>query len=222
VGQKVHPYGFRLGITSDWESKWFATKRNYSEFVLEDYRIRKEIGKIERDYAISEIEILRKGFNVIVRLHSARPGALIGKNKTELEKLEQILKKVLTNKQEVLRLDVKEIKHPDLDAKILAQSVVADIEKRVSYKRAMKQVIKRAMRARAGGIKVQCSGRLGGAEIARTEWYREGRVPLQTLKADVTYSYEPALIKFGRIGVKVWLYKGDAPKGRVFFSEDSD
>jgi ribosomal protein S3, bacterial type len=128
---------------------------------------------------------------------------------------------LLTNKQEVLHVDVKEIKHPDLDAKILAQSIVADIEKRVSYKRAMKQVIKRAMRARAGGIKVQCSGRLGGAEIARTEWYREGRVPLQTLKADVTYSYEPALIKFGRIGVKVWLYKGDAPK-RVFFSEDVD
>ncbi len=221
MGQKVHPYGFRLGITQDWESKWFASKKNYSEFVLEDYHIRHEIGKIERDFAISEIEILRKGFNVTVRLHSARPGALIGRNKAELEKIEAKLKKTLTNKQEVLHVDVKEIKHPDLDAKILAQSIVADIEKRVSYKRAMKQVIKRAMRARAGGIKVQCSGRLGGAEIARTEWYREGRVPLQTLKADVTYSYEPALIKFGRIGVKVWIYKGDAPK-RVFFSEDVD
>jgi small subunit ribosomal protein S3 len=189
--------------------------------VLEDYHIRREIGKIERDFSISEIEILRKGFSVTVRLHSARPGALIGRNKAELEKIEANLKKVMTNKQEVLHVDVKEIKHPDLDAKILAQSIVADIEKRVSYKRAMKQVIKRAMRARAGGIKVQCSGRLGGAEIARTEWYREGRVPLQTLKADVTYSYEPALIKFGRIGVKVWLYKGDAPK-RVFFNEDVD
>lgn len=221
MGQKVHPYGFRLGITQDWESKWFASKKNYSEFVLEDYHIRREIGKIERDFAISEIEILRKGFSVTVRLHSARPGALIGRNKAELEKIEANLKKALTNKQEVLHVDVKEIKHPDLDAKILAQSIVADIEKRVSYKRAMKQVIKRAMRARAGGIKVQCSGRLGGAEIARTEWYREGRVPLQTLKADVAYSYEPALIKFGRIGVKVWLYKGDAPK-RVFFSEDVD
>ncbi len=221
MGQKVHPYGFRLGVSSDWESKWFASKKNYSDFVIEDYRIRKEIGKIERDFSISEIEILRKGFNVTVRLHSARPGALIGRNKAELDKIEQNLKKVLTNKQEILHVEVKEIKHPDLDAKILAQSVVADIEKRVSYKRAMKQVIKRAMRARAGGIKVQCSGRLGGAEIARTEWYREGRVPLQTLKADVTYSYEPALIKFGRIGVKVWLYKGDAPK-RVFFSEDVD
>jgi small subunit ribosomal protein S3 len=221
VGQKVHPYGFRLGITQDWESKWFATKKDYSELVLEDYHIRREIGKIERDFSISEIEILRKGFSVTVRLHSARPGALIGRNKAELEKIEANLKKVMTNKQEVLHVDVKEIKHPDLDAKILAQSIVADIEKRVSYKRAMKQVIKRAMRARAGGIKVQCSGRLGGAEIARTEWYREGRVPLQTLKADVTYSYEPALIKFGRIGVKVWLYKGDAPK-RVFFNEDVD
>jgi small subunit ribosomal protein S3 len=221
VGQKVHPYGFRLGISSDWESKWFASKKNYSELVLEDYHIRREVGKIERDFSIAEIEILRKGFNITVRLHSARPGALIGRNKAELEKIEANLKKVLTNKQEVLHVDVKEIKHPDLDAKILAQSIVADIEKRVSYKRAMKQVIKRAMRARAGGIKVQCSGRLGGAEIARTEWYREGRVPLQTLKADVTYSYEPALIKFGRIGVKVWLYKGDAPK-RVFFSEDVD
>jgi small subunit ribosomal protein S3 len=221
VGQKVHPYGFRLGITQDWESKWFATKKDYSELVLEDYHSRREIGKIERDFSISEIEILRKGFSVTVRLHSARPGALIGRNKAELEKIEANLKKVMTNKQEVLHVDVKEIKHPDLDAKILAQSIVADIEKRVSYKRAMKQVIKRAMRARAGGIKVQCSGRLGGAEIARTEWYREGRVPLQTLKADVTYSYEPALIKFGRIGVKVWLYKGDAPK-RVFFNEDVD
>lgn len=221
MGQKVHPYGFRLGVSSDWESKWFASKKNYSECVLEDYRIRREIGKIERDFSISEVEILRKGFNVTVRLHSARPGALIGRNKAELEKIEANLKKILTNKQEVLHVDVKEIKHPDLDAKILAQSVVADIEKRVSYKRAMKQVIKRAMRARAGGIKVQCSGRLGGAEIARTEWYREGRVPLQTLKADVAYSYEPALIKFGRIGVKVWLYRGDAPK-RVFFSEDVD
>ncbi len=221
MGQKVHPYGFRLGVSSDWESKWFASKKNYSELVLEDYHIRREVGKIERDFSIAEVEILRKGFNITVRLHSARPGALIGRNKAELEKIEANLKKVLTNKQEVLHVDVKEIKHPDLDAKILAQSIVADIEKRVSYKRAMKQVIKRAMRARAGGIKVQCSGRLGGAEIARTEWYREGRVPLQTLKADVTYSYEPALIKFGRIGVKVWLYKGDAPK-RVFFSEDLD
>jgi len=221
VGQKVHPYGFRLGITKDWLSKWYADKKNYSRLALEDFAIRKEIKALGPTAAVSHVEIIRKGNpaagEVRVIIHSARPGMIIGKKGSEISKLQERLKRVLSNPEENLRVEVKEVKRPELDAELIAQNIVGKIEQKISYKRAIKQAIGRAMRAGAKGIKIQVSGRLDGAEIARTEWYRDGRVPLQTINADIDYAEEPALIKFGRIGVKVWVYKGDAKK-RTFFT----
>ncbi len=221
MGQKVHPYGFRLGITKDWLSKWYADKKNYSRLALEDFAIRKEIGALGPGAAVSHVEIIRKGNpsagEVRVVIHSARPGMIIGKKGSEISKLQERLKRVLSNPNENLRVEVKEVKRPELDAELIAQNIVGKIEQKISYKRAIKQAIGRAMRAGAKGIKIQVSGRLDGAEIARTEWYRDGRVPLQTINADIDYAEEPALIKFGRIGVKVWVYKGDAKK-RTFFT----
>ncbi len=221
MGQKVHPYGFRLGITKDWLSKWYADKKNYSRLALEDFAIRKEIKALGPTAAVSHVEIIRKGNpaagEVRVIIHSARPGMIIGKKGSEISKLQERLKRVLSNPEENLRVEVKEVKRPELDAELIAQNIVGKIEQKISYKRAIKQAIGRAMRAGAKGIKIQVSGRLDGAEIARTEWYRDGRVPLQTINADIDYAEEPALIKFGRIGVKVWVYKGDAKK-RTFFT----
>lgn len=221
MGQKVHPYGFRLGITKDWLSKWYADKKNYSRFALEDFAIRKEIKNLGPSAAVSHVEIIRKGNpsagEVRVVIHSARPGMIIGKKGSEISKLQERLKRVLFNPEENLRIEVKEVKRPELDAELIAQNVIGKIEQKISYKRAIKQAIGRAMRAGAKGIKIQVSGRLDGAEIARTEWYRDGRVPLQTINADIDYAEEPTLIKFGRIGVKVWVYKGDAKK-RTFFT----
>lgn len=218
MGQKVHPYGFRLGITKDWSSKWYSSKKEYSTFVLEDFKIRKELKKLGPDAAISRIEIIRKGEGEIrVILFSARPGMLIGKKGSEISKLEHIVKSAIGKKDSSVKIEVKEVRHPELDAELIAQGVVVKIEQKVSHKRAIKQAIGRAVRAGAKGIKIQVSGRLDGAEIARTEWFKEGRVPLQTLRADIDYSELPALTKFGRIGIKVWVYKGDA-KESVFFT----
>jgi len=223
VGQKVHPYGFRLGITKDWISKWYADKKNYSRLVLEDFAIRTEIDKLGPSAAVSHVEIVRKGSasagEVTVILHSARPGMIIGKKGSEISKLQERLKQALSISTENLRVEVKEIRRPEVDAELIAQNVIGKLEQKISYKRAIKQAIGRAMRAGAKGIKIQVSGRLGGAEIARTEWYRDGRVPLQTINADIDYAEKPALIKFGRIGVKVWVYKGDAKKSTFFTLE---
>lgn len=218
MGQKVHPYGFRLGITKDWVSKWYSNKKEYSSFALEDFRIRRELKKLGPDAAIGKVEVVRKGEGEIrVLIYSARPGMLIGKKGSEINKLEAIVKSAVNRKDVPVKIEVKEIRHPELDAELIAQGVVLKIEQKVSHKRAIKQAIGRAIRAGAKGIKIQVSGRLDGAEIARTEWFREGRVPLQSLRADIDYSELPALTKFGRIGVKVWVYKGDA-KESVFFT----
>jgi small subunit ribosomal protein S3 len=221
VGQKVHPYGFRLGITKDWLSKWYADKKNYSRFALEDFAIRKEIDRLGPTAAVSHVEIVRKGVptagEVRVIIYSARPGMIIGRKGSEISKLQERLRRAINNPDVNLRVEIKEVRRPETDAELIAQSVIGKIEQKISYKRAIKQAIGRAMRAGAKGIKIQVSGRLDGAEIARTEWYRDGRVPLQTINADIDYSEKPALIKFGRIGVKVWVYKGDAKK-RTFFT----
>ena len=218
MGQKVHPYGFRLGITKDWLSKWYSDKKNYSTFALEDFKIRQELKKLGPDAAIAKVEVIRKGEGEIkVIIYSARPGMLIGKKGSEINKLEEMVKSVLTIKDAKVKIEVKEVRHPELDAELIAQGVVVKIEQKVSYKRAIKQAIGRAIRAGAKGIKIQVSGRLDGAEISRTEWFREGRVPLQVLRADIDYAELPALTKFGRIGVKVWIYKGDV-KESVFFT----
>lgn len=218
MGQKVHPHGFRVGITKDWYSKWYMGKKGYAPSVLEDYRIRQELRKLGPDAAVSKVEIVRKGGEEIrVIIHSARPGMLIGKKGSEIGKLEKMVKSVLERKDTEIKIEVKEVKHPEIDAELIAQGIVSKLEQKISYKRAIKQAIGRGMRAGAKGIKVQVSGRIEGAEIARTEWFREGRVPLQTLDADIDYAEEPALTKFGRIGVKVWVYKGEAKKP-VFFT----
>ena len=218
MGQKVHPHGFRVGITKDWYSKWYMGKKGYAPSVLEDYRIRQELRKLGPDAAVSKVEIVRKGGEEIrVIIHSARPGMLIGKKGSEIGKLEKMVKSVLERQDTEIKIEVKEVKHPEIDAELIAQGIVSKLEQKISYKRAIKQAIGRGMRAGAKGIKVQVSGRIEGAEIARTEWFREGRVPLQTLDADIDYAEEPALTKFGRIGVKVWVYKGEAKKP-VFFT----
>jgi len=223
VGQKVHPSGFRIGITKDWVSKWYASKKNYSNFVMEDIIIRRELDKLGIDAAISHVEIIRKGGEaggeVKVIIHSARPGMIIGKKGAEISKLQNKLMHAINNSNMKIGIEVKEVKRPETNAQLIAQNIVSKIEQKVSYKRAIKQAIGRAMRSGVKGVKIQVSGRLGGAEIARTEWYREGRVPLHTLKADIDYAELPALIKFGRIGVKVWVYKGDAKKVTFFTTE---
>jgi len=218
VGQKTHPYGFRLGITKDWWSKWYSPKKDYSSYLLEDFRIRKEFKSLGFNAAISKVEIIRKGTSELrAVIHTARPGMLLGKKGSEVSKLEDMVKKVIDHKYDNLKVDIREVKHPEIDAELIAQNVAQRLEQKTPHKRAIKQAITRAMRSGAHGIKVQVSGRLEGAEIARTEWFREGRVPLQTLDADIDYSETIAKTKFGVIGVKVWVYKGTA-KEPLFFA----
>ncbi len=220
MGQKTHPYGFRVGITKDWYSKWYTGKKDYKKYLLEDFNIRKELKKLGPNAAISSVEIIRRGESELkVVINSARPGMLIGKKGAEVGKLEEMVRKNLISKYDLVKVDVKDVKHPELDAELIAQSVVMKIEQKISYKRAIKQAISSALRAGVKGIKIQVSGRLEGAEIARTVWYREGRVPLHTIFADIDYAEEPALTKFGRIGVKVWVYKGEAKAPEFFASK---
>jgi len=218
VGQKTHPYGFRLGITKDWWSKWYSSKEDYSSFLLEDLHIRNEFKSLGFNAAISKVEIIRKGNSELrVLVYTARPGMLLGKKGAEVSKLEDMVKNVLEHKYDNVKVDIREVKHSEIDAELVGQNVAQRIEQKTPYKRAIKQAISRAMRSGAQGIKIQVSGRLGGAEIARTEWFREGRVPLQTLNADIDYSEQIAKTKFGVIGVKVWVYKGEA-KEPLFFT----
>ncbi|HOK17923.1 MAG TPA: 30S ribosomal protein S3 [Caldisericia bacterium] len=207
MGQKTNPLGFRLGITKDWKAFWFAPKKEIPYILFEDLQIRNKIDSLGRDVAISSVEIYRKGEQVRVLIFSARPGVLIGKGGANIEILRNELQDIVGNKK--LDLKVVEVKKPEISAKLQAEFIADRIEKRASYKRAMKQTIARSIKGGAKGIKVQCSGRLDGAEIARTEWFKEGRVPLQTLTADIDYAYIPALTKFGIIGVRVWIYRGE-------------
>ncbi|MCS7201522.1 MAG: 30S ribosomal protein S3 [Dictyoglomus sp.] len=210
MGQKTHPYGFRLGIIKDWKSHWFAGKQDYIILLHEDWAIRNYIKTNYSQAGVSLIEIERKVANrVDITIHTARPGMLIGRGGMEIENIRKNLIK-LTGKN--VFISVKEIKNPELDAQLVAENIASQIERRVNYKRAMKQAINRALRAGAKGIKVMCSGRLNGAEIARSEWFREGRIPLQTLRADIDYGFAEAKTISGVIGVKVWIYHGDKPE----------
>ncbi|MCK4330254.1 30S ribosomal protein S3 [candidate division WOR-3 bacterium] len=206
MGQKTHPYGFRLGITKDWNSRWI-TKKKFKTYITEDSTIRKYI--IERFIraAISKIEIERTEARLTVTIHSARPGIIIGRRGVEVERLRNEL--ALLTKGKDVYINIEEVKTPETDSRIVAQNIARQIEERVSYRRAMKRSVQQAIRMGALGIKVMCKGRLGGAEIARTEWYREGRVPLQTLRADIDYSYVPSKTISGVVSVKVWIYKGN-------------
>ena len=205
MGQKIHPVGLRLGITRTWDSRWFE-KKNYRAWLHEDVAIRKYFGRMTRAAAISRVEIERRANQARVIVHTAKPGIIIGKRGVGIDEIRKNLEK-LTKK--TVQVNVGEIKHPELDARLVGQNIVDQLEKRIAFRRAMKQAIMRTMKAGARGIKVQVSGRLGGAEIARTERNFDGKVPLHTLRADIDYAHVEAFTTFGRIGVKVWIYKGE-------------
>ena len=205
MGQKIHPVGLRLGITRTWDSRWFE-KKHYIDWLHEDVAIRKFFNAWMRSAAISKIEIERRANQARVIVNTAKPGIIIGKRGVGIEEIRKNLEK-LTGKS--IQVNVMEIKHPELDARLVGQNIVDQLEKRIAFRRAMKQAIMRTMKAGARGIKVQVSGRLGGAEIARTERNADGKVPLHTLRADIDYAHVEAFTTFGRIGVKVWIYRGE-------------
>ncbi|QKW39289.1 30S ribosomal protein S3 [Actinomadura sp. NAK00032] len=211
MGQKINPHGFRLGITTDHKSVWFADKL-YKDYVKEDVQIRRMLQKGMDRAGISKVEIERTRDRVEVNIHTARPGIVIGRRGAEAERLRGDLEK-LTGKQ--VRLNILEVKNPEIDAQLVAQGVAEQLSSRVAFRRAMRKAIQSAMKSGAKGIKVQCGGRLGGAEMSRSEFYREGQVPLHTLRADIDYGFYEARTTFGRIGVKVWIYKGEAAQTRA-------
>jgi small subunit ribosomal protein S3 len=210
MGQKVHPTGFRLGYTKDWNAHWFAKGKNFEKFLQEDIKIRRYIKERLKEAGISKIVIDRASDRLSVSIYTARPGLVIGRRGQEVDELRREIME-LVGKTEI-NINVHEVRIPELDAELVAQSIAQKIEQRVSHRRAMKRAVEMAIRMGAKGIKVQAKGRLGGAEIARKEWYHKGRVPLQTLRADIDYAQETAITKYGTIGVKVWLYKGDILK----------
>jgi small subunit ribosomal protein S3 len=210
VGQKVHPKGLRIGIIRDWDSRWFAGKE-YKALLHEDQKIRQFIKKRLYHAGVASIEIERAANRIKVIINTARPGIVIGRGGTEVEALRKELEK-LTGKQ--VNLNIVEIKKPELNAQLVAENIASQLEKRIAFRRAMKQSVGRAMRLGAQGIKIACGGRLAGAEIARTEWYSEGKVPLHTLRADIDYGFAEANTTYGKIGVKVWIYKGEVLPGR--------
>ena len=211
MGQKVNPHGFRLGITTDFKSRWYADKL-YKEYVAEDVAIRKMLQRGMERAGISKVEIERTRDRVRVDIHTARPGIVIGRRGAEADRIRGDLEK-LTGKQ--IQLNILEVRNPEVDAQLVAQGVAEQLSSRVSFRRAMRKAMQSAMKGGAKGIRVQCSGRLGGAEMSRSEFYREGRVPLHTLRADIDFGLYEARTTFGRIGVKVWIYKGEAPTSRT-------
>ena len=205
MGQKVHPYGFRLGYNKNWQSRWFS-KKEYASFVFEDHKIRTFVKKLLYSAGISRIEIERFGGKIRLILSTARPGIVIGRKGAEIEKLRGDLKKKFGRE---FALEVNEIRRPEIESQLVAENIAMKLERRVAFRRAMKRTVTMARKFGAEGIKVTCSGRLAGAEIARTEWYRDGRVPLQTLRADIDFGFAEAHTTYGLIGIKVWVYKGE-------------
>ncbi|WP_159941463.1 MULTISPECIES: 30S ribosomal protein S3 [unclassified Nocardiopsis] len=211
MGQKVNPHGFRLGVTTDFKSRWYADK-SYKDYVKEDVAIRRMLTRGMERAGISKVEIERTRDRVRVDVYTARPGIVIGRRGVEADRIRTDLEK-LTGKQ--VQLNVFEVKNPEIDAQLVAQGVAEQLSSRVAFRRAMRKAMQSAMKSGAKGIRIQCGGRLGGAEMSRSEFYREGRVPLHTLRADIDYGFFEARTTFGRIGVKVWIYKGDAPATRA-------
>jgi small subunit ribosomal protein S3 len=205
MGQKVHPIGLRLGIIKTWDSRWFS-KKNYAVLLHEDIRIRDTVKERLTHAGVSKIEIERAGQKAKLNIHTARPGIIIGKKGAEVDKLKKDLE-AFTAKQ--MYINIQEIRRPELEAQLVAENIALQLERRIAFRRAMKKAVTSALRLGAQGIKITCAGRLAGAEIARTEWYREGRVPLHTLRADIQYGFAEAKTTMGQIGVKVWIYKGD-------------
>jgi ribosomal protein S3, bacterial type len=210
VGQKVNPIGFRVGVIRDWDAKWYADKE-YADYLHEDLRIRKYIAKNLADASVSQVEIERSAKRVNVSIHTAKPGMVIGKGGVEVENLRKALNK-LTGKQ--VHINIVEIKQPDLDAKLVGESIASQLEARVAFRRAQRQATQRTMRAGAKGIKTQISGRLNGADMSRREWHTEGTVPLHTLRADIDYAWEEATTTYGQLGVKTWIYRGEILPGQ--------
>ena len=206
MGQKVNPHGLRVGIIKDWDTNWYANKKNFSEYLVEDFKIRKYVKKKLYIAGVSRIEIERAANKIKVNINTAKPGLVIGKGGAGIEDLRKELEK-MTGKN--VLINISEVKVPELDAQLVAENIASQLEKRISFRRAMKQAMQRAMKLGAKGIKTSVSGRLGGAEIARTEHYHEGTIPLQTLRADVDYGFAEADTTYGKIGVKVWIYKGE-------------
>ena len=206
MGQKVNPHGLRVGVIKDWDSRWYARNDKVGDLIVEDYNIRKDLKKRLYSAGIAKIEIERSNARVKINLHCSRPGVVIGKGGQEIEKLRLELEQKLGK---AVSLNIVEIRSPDLNAQLVAENIAAQLEKRISFRRAMKQAMQRATRLGAKGIKCTCGGRLGGAEIARSESYHEGTIPLQTIRADIEYGFAEAATTFGRIGVKVWIYKGE-------------
>ena len=209
MGQKVNPHGLRVGVIKDWDSRWYANKADFGDTLVEDYNVRNFIKKSLYAAGVPRIEIERFADKVRIHIHCAKPGIVIGRGGAEIEKLRAQLEKML-NKQ--VYVNIVEVKQPDMDAQLVAEKIALDLENRISFRRAMKQSIGRTMRLGAKGIKTKVSGRLGGAEIARSESYHEGTIPLQTIRADIDYGFAEAHTTYGRIGVKVWIYKGEVLK----------
>jgi small subunit ribosomal protein S3 len=206
MGQKVHPTGIRLGIVKDWTSRWYADSQNYPVFLLQDLKVRDYIQKKLAHASVSRIQINRPGSNAHITVHTARPGIVIGKKGEDIDKLRKV---VSTMMGLPVQMNVEEIRKPELDAKLVAESIAQQLEKRIMYRRAMKRAVTNTMRLGAEGVKINVAGRLNGAEIARSEWYREGRVPLHTLRADIDYGTAEAKTTYGIIGIKVWIFKGE-------------
>ena len=217
MGQKVHPTGFRLGIATDWTSKWYADSSNFADFLDEDLKIREFLKKKLSQAAVSRIQISRPAKSVAVTIHTARPGIIIGKKGEDIERLRVEVASLVSVHINNVKISIEEIRKPELDAQLVAEGIASQLERRVMFRRAMRRSVTNAMRIGAEGIKINVSGRLNGAEIARNEWYREGRVPLHTLRANVDYGFAEALTTYGILGVKVWIYKGE-----VFDLENKD
>lgn len=206
MGQKVNPHGLRVGVIKNWDSRWFVSDKDFGDTLVEDYNLRKTLKNQLKDAGVPKIEIERDAAKVRIHIHCAKPGMVIGKGGSEIEKLRLQCEKILGKP---VAINIVEVRNPDVSAQLIAENVAQQLEKRISYRRAMKSCIGRAMKLNARGIKIMCSGRLGGAEIARSEQYHEGTIPLQTLRADIDYGFAEANTTYGIIGIKVWLYKGE-------------
>ena len=206
MGQKVNPIGFRLGVNRGWDSVWYAKKKDFGNYLIEDFKIRAYIKKNVVNSGVSKVMIERTSNKCFVTIYTSRPGIIIGKRGEEIDNLKKAVEKIVKKSTQI---NIKEVKKPDLDATILAEGIAQQLERRVMFRRAMKRTVQSALRQSAKGVRVEVSGRLNGAEIARTEWYREGRVPLHTIRADIDYGTAEALTTYGIIGVKVWVFKGE-------------
>ncbi|WP_291635529.1 30S ribosomal protein S3 [Clostridium sp.] len=218
MGQKIHPHGFRVGVIKDWNSKWYADKKNFADNLVEDFKIREFLKSKLYTAGISKIEIERAAKRVKINIHTAKPGMVIGRGGSGIEVIKLDMKKLVADKN--VLINIVEVKQAENNAQLMSENIASQLEKRISFRRAMKQTIQRAMRTGVKGVKTACAGRLGGAEIARTEHYKEGTIPLQTLRADIDYGFAEANTVYGKIGVKVWVYRGEVLPTKKIVKEE--